>query len=324
MSKSLAICGDRLDVDFEAIRETARRIEPCIHRTPVLTSRYFNELLGAEVYFKCENFQRAGAFKIRGACNAVLSLDDEQALRGVVTHSSGNHGQAMALAAKMRGIKATVVMPRNAMAVKLAAVEGYGAQVVLCDQGEVSRQAAADEVIRQTNATLIHSYNDPHIVAGQATACLELIEEAGPLDLILAPLGGGGLLSGTALAAKVMCPDALVIGVEPAGADDGLRSLEAGRILPSASPRTIADGLLMPLGDLTFKIIRKQVSAVVLVDDDAIIDAMRRVWQRMKIVIEPSAATVVAALVQARIEASHKRIGVIFSGGNVDLDKLPW
>ena len=311
-------------INIETIRETAQRIEPYVHRTPVATSRYFNERLGADVHFKCENFQKTGAFKIRGACNAVLSLSDEQVSRGVVTHSSGNHGQALALAAQMHGIQATVVMPRNAPAVKRAAVEGYGAQIVLCEPGQAPRQAAADEVISQNGATLIHSYNDPRIVAGQATACVELIEQAGPFDLIVAPLGGGGLLSGTALAGAALCPGASVIGAEPAGADDAKRSLEAGRILPSVNPRTVADGLLMSLGDLTFKIIQEHVSAIVTVDDEAIIDAMRRVWQRMKVIIEPSSATAVAALMQAGVETAQKRIGVILSGGNVDLDKLPW
>ena len=311
-------------ISLETVREAAERIKPYAHRTPVLTSRYFDERLGSKVNFKCENLQKVGAFKFRGACNAVMSLPDGEAARGVVTHSSGNHAQAVALAAALRGIKATIVMHDNAPAVKRAAVEGYGAEVIPCAPNEKARQEAADEVANRTGAVFIHPYNDRRIIAGQGTAALELIEEVGPLDLILTPVGGGGLLSGTSVSTSALCPGAVIIGCEPAGADDACRSLAEGRIIPSDHPDTIADGLLTSLGDLTFAVIRKHVSAIVTVDDDATIEAMRTVWMRMKIVIEPSAAVPVAALLNQKVETADKRIGVILSGGNVDLDRLPW
>ena len=311
-------------ITLDAIREAARRIEPYAHRTPVLRSDFFNKLLDADVRFKCENFQKVGAFKFRGACNAVFTVEDIAGLSGVVTHSSGNHGQALALAAMLRGIQATVVMPRTAPTVKRAAVTGYGATVVSCEPTEPARQAAADAVIDQTGAQFIHPFNDRHIIAGQGTAALELIEADGPFDLLVAPVGGGGLISGTALAAAALCPQTRVIGVEPNGADDACRSLHAGMIIPSVDPCTIADGLLTSLGDLTFPIIQRHVRAIVTVSDKAIIRAMRAVWERMKIVIEPSAAVPVAALMERRVDASGKRVGVILSGGNVELDRLPW
>lgn len=311
-------------ISLETVGEAAGRIKPFAHRTPVLTSRYFDDRLGAKVYFKCENLQKVGAFKFRGACNAVMSLPDEEAARGVVTHSSGNHAQAVAHAAALRGIKATIVMHDNAPAVKRAAVEGYGAAVIPCAPNEQARQEMADEVASRTDAVFIHPYNDRRIIAGQGTAALELIEEVGPLDMVLAPVGGGGLLSGTSVSTAALCPGAAIIGCEPAGADDARRSLAAGRIFPSDHPDTIADGLLTSLGNLTFAVIREHVRAIVTVDDDATIEAMRTVWMRMKIIIEPSAAVPVAVLLHQKVEAAGKRIGVILSGGNVDLDHLPW
>ncbi len=294
------------------------------HRTPVLTSSYFDERLGAELYFKCENFQKVGAFKFRGAMNAVATLGEEEKKRGVVTHSSGNHAQALALAARIAGVSATIVCPRNAPAVKLEAVRGYGARVLLCEPTLEAREAGVAKVIAETGAVLVHPYNDLRIIAGQATAAKELLEETGELDVVLAPVGGGGLLSGTALAAAYFSPATRVVGAEPAGADDAARSLERDEIVPSVAPKTIADGLLTSLGELTFAVIRRRVERIVTVDDHAIVSAMRRVWERMKIVIEPSSAVPVAALLEGELDVRGRRVGVIFSGGNVDLARLPW
>lgn len=307
-----------------AIEEAHERIRRAAHRTPVMTSRYFDERLGAELYFKCECFQKVGAFKFRGAMNAVSSLGPDELARGVVTHSSGNHAQAVALAARLNGTRARIVMPKNAPAVKLAAVKGYGAEVILCDPTLVARESGLDKVIEETGGVLIHPYNDLRIIAGQATAAKELIEDAPPLDAILTPVGGGGLLSGTALAAAYYSPSTRVYGSEPSGADDARRSLESGEIQPSLDPKTIADGLLTSLGELTFAVIRRRVEAIVTADDDDTVRAMRHVWERMKIVIEPSAAVPLAALLSGRLDLSGRRVGVIFSGGNVDLGKLPW
>ena len=309
-------------MNLDIIRQAAQRIRPHAHRTPVLTSRFFDDRLGASIYFKCENFQKVGAFKFRGACNAVFSLSEAAAQHGVVTHSSGNHAQAMALAAKLRGLDATIVMPNTASSVKRTAVEGYGATVVFCEQE--ARESTAAALVEQSGAALVHPYNDDRIIAGQATAALELIEDAGPMDVVMAPVGGGGLLSGTALSTTALCPKARVIGTEPKAADDAYRSLKTGRIVPSVNPVTIADGLLTSLGDRTFAIIQRHVSAIVTVGEAAIIEAMRTVWQRMKIIIEPSAAVPVAALLERKVDVAGQRVGVILSGGNVDLDRLPW
>ena len=256
-------------LDLSAVRNAAERIASVIHRTPVLRSQYFDTATGATVVFKCENFQKVGAFKFRGASNAVLSLGGEEARRGVVTHSSGNHAQALALAARMRGIPATIVMPRNAPAVKRAAVAGYGATIVECEPTVAAREQTADEVVRSTGGVFIHPYNDPRIIVGQGTAALELIAEVPDLDVIIAPVGGGGLLSGTAIVAKALLPGVQVIGAEPAGADDAKRSLAAGHIMPSDHPQTIADGLRTSLGELTFDVIRRQVDEIITVDDQA-------------------------------------------------------
>jgi threonine dehydratase len=310
--------------DLAAIRAAAERIRPHAHRTPVVSSATLNQWLGAEIFFKCDNFQKAGAFKFRGACNAVFSLSEEAAARGVLTHSSGNHAAALALAAQRRGIDAFLVMPNNAPAVKQAAVSGYGGKIFFCEPTVAAREAMAEEVRSETGAAFIHPYNDPRIIAGQGTAALELLEEVPALDLIVAPVGGGGLLSGTALAVSALAQQTTVLGAEPVGADDARRSLHEGRIVPAVDPQTIADGLRTSLGDLTFAVIRKHVAEIVTVDDEATVRAMRFVWERMKIVVEPSAAVPVAALLDAKVEEAGKRVGVILSGGNVDLDRLPW
>lgn len=310
--------------DAESVREAAARIAPHAHRTPVFTSRHFDDLTGARIFFKAENLQRVGAFKFRGACNAVFALPDDEARRGVVTHSSGNHAQAVALAARLRGIPAWVVMPEGAPAVKVAAVRGYGAEIVRCAPTLAARERTAAEVRRETGARFIHPYDDPLIIAGQGTAALELLDQAGPLDLLLAPVGGGGLLSGTALAATTASPPPRVIGAEPAAADDAHRSFHAGHLIPAADPKTIADGLRTSLGPLTFAVIRRHVADIVTVPEPAIAAAMRRVWERLKLVIEPSSAVPVAALTERLVDARDLRVGVILSGGNVDLDHLPW
>ncbi len=309
---------------IQEVLEAADRIRPFVHRTPVLTCGTLNRMCGAELFFKCENFQKVGAFKIRGATNAVLSLGDDEASRGVATHSSGNHAAALALAARVRGIRAYVVMPENTSAVKMKAVEGYGAEIALCRPTLQAREDGLAEVVDATGAAFIHAYNDPRVIAGQGTAALELCEEIPDLDVVMAPVGGGGLLSGTAIAVTAVSPGTAVIAAEPERADDAYRSLQAGRIIPSDNPDTIADGLRTSLGSLTFPIIRKQVDAIVTVSEEAIVEAMRLVWERMKIIVEPSAAVTVGALLAGRTETRGKRIGVILSGGNVDLANLQW
>lgn len=306
------------------IREAADRIRPYAHRTPVMTSASMNGILNVQAFFKCENFQKVGAFKFRGACNAVLSLSEEKAARGVATHSSGNHAAAVSLAARQRGIKAYIVMPRNAPEVKKAAVAGYGGEITLCKPTLEARDIALNEIVAHRGATVIHSYNDPYVIAGQGTAALELLEEIPDLDVIMAPVGGGGLLSGTAIAASEIQPDIRVIAAEPEGADDAFRSLQAGRIMPSMNPTTIADGLLTSLGSRTFSIIQERVECIVTVSEGAIIQAMRHIWERMKIVVEPSAAVVPGALLENKIDLAGKRVGIILSGGNVDLERVPW
>jgi threonine dehydratase len=310
--------------DLETLRSAHDRIQPFAHRTPVLTSSYLDERFGAQLFFKAENFQKVGAFKFRGATNAVFSLAEEEAARGVVTHSSGNHAQALALAARNRGIPAWVVMPKNAPAVKKAAVRDYGAEVVLCEPSLEARESETARVQKETGATLIHPFNDPRIIAGQATAALELMEQVeAPLDRILTPVGGGGLCSGAALAAHYLSPATRVMGVEPKAADDAYRSLQEGTIQPSIHPQTLADGLLTSLGPLTFAILRRHVE-IVTVSEEAMVEAMRTVWERMKIVIEPSAAVPLAALFEGALDVHDQRVGIILSGGNVDLARLPW
>lgn len=306
----------------EAAHEVLR---PVAHRTPVLTSSYFDERTGATLFFKCENLQKVGAFKFRGAYHAVSTLTAEEREVGVVTHSSGNHAQALALAGKLLGAPVTIVMPKTAPEVKRAAVAGYGAEIVLTEPTIEAREGGVEKIISEHGSILIHPFNDSRIVAGQATAAKELLEDVPDLDAILAPVGGGGLLSGTALAAKYYSPGTEVYGAEPAAADDAHRSLRSGRIEPPVSPpRTIADGLLTCLGELTFKIIRDHAADIITVDDEDIVEAMRRILERMKIVVEPSAAVPLAVLLARRLDLSGRRVGIILSGGNVDLGRLPW
>ena len=309
---------------IENIRRAAERIGPYVRRTPVFTSNAVNEASGAEVFFKCENLQKAGAFKARGATNAVFSLSDEEALRGVATQSSGNHGAALARAAGLRGIPVTVVMPRNALAIKKQAVAGHGATIVYCEPTSQARDEALARVAESTQAVIVHPFDDPRVIAGQGTAALELFGQVDDIDSVIAPVGGGGLLSGTALAAKSLQPAARVFGAEPRNVDDAWQSLKSGRIMPSTGKKSIADGLLTTLGKLTFRIIRNHVTAIVTVSEESIVDAMRLVWERLKLVIEPSAAVAVAALLAQPDEFQGRRVGIILSGGNVDPDKLPW
>ena len=309
---------------FADIQQAATRIKPYAHRTPVLTCTSLNQLVGAELFCKCENFQKVGAFKFRGACNAVFALAEAEAQRGVATHSSGNHAAALALAARLRGIPAWIVMPETAPAVKKAAVAGYGGQIVFCAPTLAARETTLAKVVAQTGATFIPPYNHAQVIAGQGTAAMELCADVPGLDVVLAPVGGGGLVSGTALALAALSPGTRVIAAEPAGADDAYRSLQAGHIIPAMHPQTIADGLLTSLGELTFAIIQQHVERIVTVSEEAIIRAMRTIWERMKIIIEPSAAVPIGALLEQPHDLRGKRLGVILSGGNVDLDRLPW
>ena len=310
--------------DLTTITAAAARIRPYIHRTPVLTCQSINQMLGATVYFKCENFQKVGAFKSRGACNAVFSLDENAIAGGVATHSSGNHAQALARAAHIRGCKAYIVMPETAARVKVEAVKGYGGEIFFCKPTLASREETLQEVVRQTGATEIHPYNDYRVIAGQATAARELFEETGPLDVIMAPVGGGGLISGTALATAYLSPSTKVIAAEPVHADDAFRSFTTLTLVPSVNPQTIADGLLTSLGSLTFPIILDHVHRIITVSEETIIQAMLLTWERMKIIIEPSSAVPLAALVENQDDFQGKNIGIIISGGNVSFDKLPW
>ena len=313
-------------VDLGAIRAAAARLEGVAHRTPVETCATIDRLAGRALFFKCEQFQRVGAFKFRGAWNAVASLDDETAARGVVTHSSGNHAQALALAARLRGIAAHIVMPHNAPMVKRRAVEDYGGRVVSCEPTLAAREETVIRLQADTGATLIHPYDDARVIAGQGTAALELLAQAGPLDAIVTPVGGGGLLAGTAIAARGVQPGIRVFAAEPAGADDAARSKRAGVRLPQEAPATIADGLLATLGTLTWPVLRDEVEEVILVSEREIVAAMRIAWERAKLLIEPSAAVAVAAVLSDRFRALDvgRRVGVVLTGGNVDLERLPW
>jgi len=312
--------------DITDIREAARRIAGIAHRPPVQTCATLDALAGRALFFKCEQFQKVGAFKFRGACNAVLQLDEAAAQRGVVTHSSGNHAQAVALAAQLRGIPAHIVMPSNASPVKRRAVEGYGARVIECEPALVRREGAADAVLAETGGTLLPPYNHPHIIAGQGTAALELLEEVEDLDAIVAPVGGGGLVAGTALAARGLDPTLRVFAAEPLGADDAAQSKARGELVPQTAPQTIADGLLTSLGDLTWPVVRDLVAGVVTVREEEIIAAMRLLWERAKLLVEPSAAVALAAVLSADFKARPglQRVGIILSGGNVNLDQLPF
>ncbi len=313
-------------VTLAEIQAAADRLRGRVHRTPVVTCRALDELAGRRLFLKCENLQKVGAFKFRGATNAVRRLPADDAARGVLTHSSGNHAQALALAARDRGIPAYVVMPRNATAAKLQATEGYGARVTLCEPTLRARETTAARVQAETGATFVHPYDDPHVIAGQGTLGLELMEQVPGLDAVIGPVGGGGMLSGVTLAVRGLDPAVRVFAAEPAGADDAARSKAAGVLVPQTGPDTLADGLLTSLGELTWPVIRDEVEAVLTVPDGEIVAAMRRVWERAKLVIEPSAAVGVAVALSEAFRAlpGMDRVGVVLTGGNVDLDHLPW
>lgn len=313
-----------MSLDLDAICAAHERIRPYVKRTPTLTSSRLDEASGASLFFKCENFQKDGAFKARGATNAVFSLDEAIARRGVATHSSGNHGAALARAAKLRGIPAHIVMPSNSAKVKIRAVQSYGAQVVFCEPTEEARESTCAEVIKKTDATLVHSFENEDVIAGQGTAAMELLEEAADLDVLMCPVGGGGLLAGTAIAAKSMQPEIKVIAVEPANADDAAQSFRAGRRIVTEKKFTIADGLRTNVGEPNFAIIQRYVDDIVTVSEEAIVSAMRTIWETMKIIVEPSAAVPYAAILERVIDVNGRRVGIILTGGNVDLDALPW
>jgi len=312
-----------MPLDFDCIRAAHERIRSYTKRTPVLTSSRLDEGCGAQLFFKCENFQKIGAFKARGATNAVFALEDATAKRGVATHSSGNHGTALARAAKLRGIPAHIVMPKNSSKVKVRAVESYRAQLVFCEPTQQAREAACADVIAKTGATPIHSFENEDVMAGQGTAVVELLEDT-DVDLVMCPIGGGGLLCGTVVAAKSMRPKIKVIAAEPANADDAAQSFRAGKRIVAEKKFTIADGLRTNVGERNFPIIQRYVDDIVTVSEDAIVSAMRTIWETMKIIIEPSAAVPYAAIAERKIDISGKRVGIILTGGNVDLDALPW
>ncbi|MFC2113573.1 pyridoxal-phosphate dependent enzyme [Bacteroidota bacterium] len=309
---------------FQDVIEAHERIREYVHRTPVLSSSSLDKMFNASLYFKCENFQKVGAFKFRGASNAILSLSDDEKSKGVGTHSSGNHAAALCLAARMQGIKAYIVMPRTAPEIKKIAVKSYGGIITFCEPTLEARESGMEKVVEKTGCTFVPSYDHRNIVCGQGTAAKELIEECGELDVVVGPVGGGGLISGTSISTKGMLPGAKVIAVEPAGADDAYRSFNSGKFVPSVNPNTIADGLLTSLGELTFRVIMKHVDEIVTVSEESIIAAMKLLWERMKIVVEPSGAVPLAGILEKKIETKGKRIGLILSGGNVDLKKLPF
>ncbi len=300
------------------------RIKPYIHRTPVLTSSYLNTLTGAELFFKCENFQKAGAFKVRGASNAVFGLSDEMAAKGVATHSSGNHALSLSYAAGRRGIPCHVVMPRTAPAAKKDAVRGYGGIITECEPSTSSREAVFARVQTETGAEFVHPYNDPRVIAGQATCSKELLEQVEGLDCVIAPIGGGGMVSGTCLTLSNTAPHVQIYAAEPEQADDAYRSLKAGHIIADDAPVTVADGLKVPLKDLTWHFVSHHVTDILTASEQEIIDAMKLTWQRMKIVIEASCAVPLATILKNPEIFAGKRVGVIITGGNVDMDTLPW
>jgi threonine dehydratase len=309
---------------FDDVVAARERITPYIHRTPVLTSCYFNQLTGAELFFKCENFQKAGVFKVRGASNAVFGLSEEQARNGVATHSSGNHAASLSYAAGRRGIKASVVMPRTASEAKKAAVRTYGGEVFECEPSMTAREAMLEEMVARTGADFVHPYNDHRVITGQATCALELHEEVGPLDAVVAPIGGGGMISGTCLTMSRVSPETRIYAAEPNNADDAYRSFKAGKIIEDDAPETVADGLKVSLRPLTWHFVSTYLSGVLLASEEEIIDAMYLTWQRMKIVIEPSSSVPLATIIKNRELFAGKRVGVILTGGNVDFKKLPW
>jgi threonine dehydratase len=304
--------------------QARKRITPYIHQTPVLTSTYLNDLTGAELFFKCENFQKAGAFKVRGACNAVFGLADDMLEKGVATHSSGNHALSLSYAAGRRGIPCHVVMPRTAPQAKKDAVIGYGGLITECEPSTSSREEVFAGVAAKTGADFVHPYNDPRVIAGQATCSAELIEQVTNLDAVIAPIGGGGMISGTCLTLSNLAPNVKIYAAEPEQADDAARSFRAGHIIADDAPVTVADGLKVPLKDLTWHFVQNQVTDILTASEQDIIDAMRLIWKRMKIVMEPSSAVPLATILKNKDTFAGKRIGVIITGGNVDLDALPW
>ena len=309
---------------FEDVVAAHERIKPHIHRTPVLTSSYFNDLIGAELFFKCENFQKAGAFKVRGASNAVFGLDEAQASKGVCTHSSGNHALSLSYAAGRRGIPCNVVMPRTAPAAKKAAVRGYGGKITECEPSTTSREEVFAQVQAETGGEFVHPYNDPRVVAGQGTCSREFMEQTDGVDMMVAPIGGGGMISGTCLTLSNIAPEVEIIASEPEQADDAYRSFKAGHIIADDAPVTIADGLKVPLKELTWHFVSNHVTDILTASEQEIIDAMKLTWQRMKIVMEPSCAVPLATILKNKDKFAGKRVGVIITGGNVDLDLLPW
>ena len=309
---------------YDDVLEAHDRIKPYIHCTPILTSTFMNDLTGADLFFKCENFQKAGAFKVRGACNAIFGLDDDKIEKGVATHSSGNHALSLSYAAGRRGIPVTVVMPRTAPEAKKAAVRGYGGTVVECEPSTSSREAVFAEVVAKSGADFVHPYNDPRVIAGQATCSRELLDELGELDAVIAPIGGGGMISGTCLTVSNTAPKTKIYAAEPKNADDAYRSFKAGHIIADDAPETVADGLKVPLKDLTWHFVSNHVEDILVATEQEIIDAMYLTWQRMKIVMEPSSAVPLATIIKNRELFAGKRVGVIITGGNVDLKKLPW
>jgi threonine dehydratase len=310
--------------DKNTILLAAERIREHIHRTPVLSSQFISSLIEGNIFFKCENFQKAGAFKSRGAVNAIFQMSSEEIKQGVCTHSSGNHAAALTRAAKLKGADAYIVMPENSSQVKIDAVKHYGGKITFCKPTLKARESTLELIKQKTGCIEIHPYNNYTIIAGQATAALELIEQAKELDMVLAPVGGGGLLSGTALAVHYFSPTTKVIACEPKGADDAFQSFRQGRFVPSVDPQTIADGLLTSLGSLTYPIILKHVDQILTVSEQSIIDAMRMIWERMKIIVEPSSAVPLASVLENKALFLNKKLGIIISGGNVDLGKLPW
>ena len=306
------------------VQNTSKQIAPFVHRTPVLTSQSVNSIIDGEVFFKCENFQKTGSFKMRGASNAVLSLSEEESKRGVVTVSSGNHGAALACAAKLNGMKSHVVTPKNTQQVKIDAMKGYGANLIYCEPSVESRESTFINIQEKTGAIPIHPYNDYRVITGAGTVALEIIDEVKDLDFILVPIGGGGLISGTGVVVSSLRPNTKLLGVEPESADDALRSIKSGEIVPSDYPPTIADGLRSSLGEKTFPMIQKFVDDIHTVSEKEIISSMRFVWERMKIIVEPSSAVTMAAVLNNPASFRGKKTGVIFSGGNINLSHLPW
>lgn len=309
---------------FEDMLEAHARIEPYINRTPVRTSAYLNELTGAEIYFKCENFQEPGAFKVRGASNAVFGLSDEQAKLGVATHSSGNHASCLSYAASRRGIPCNVVMPTTAPQAKKDTVRSYGGQITECGPSTTSREATFAEVQAKTGGDFVHPYNDPRVIAGQGTCAREFMEQTDGLDIVMAPIGGGGMISGTCLTLSHLAPETQIIAAEPEQADDAYRSFKAGYIIADDAPKTIADGLLVPLKDLTWHFVSNHVSDILTASEQEIIDAMKLTWKHLRVVMEASSAVPLATILKNKDRFAGKRVGIIITGGNVDLDTLPW